>query len=157
MKIVSIIGYSGSGKTALAEAIIRELGRRGCSVGAIKHTHHPIDRENRGDTLRFLNAGAAAVVLINETTACQWTIEEGGREIEHGNPLEVAQRLSKDWVVVEGYKEAPLGVAIALATDGQSLLSLPGNVARVVGDGLAHDADGVAELVTFLDRIITYS
>lgn len=64
MKVISFIGWSGSGKTSLMEYLIKELSNRGLKVIAVKHIHSPVfdvDKEGK-DTWRLFNAGAEAVV-----------------------------------------------------------------------------------------------
>src|SRR5437016_4336566 len=58
MEVIAIGGPSGSGKTTRLVELIRTALANGRSAGAIKHTHHPLNEENRGDTARFLAAGA---------------------------------------------------------------------------------------------------
>lgn len=62
MKVFGIIGFSGSGKTTIAEHIISELVRRGYSVGAVKNSHHAIQLDMQGtNTDRLSRAGALVV------------------------------------------------------------------------------------------------
>ena len=58
MKIAALTGYSGSGKTTLLVQLIQRFVAEGKRVGAIKHTHHHLNEENRGDTAKFRAAGA---------------------------------------------------------------------------------------------------
>lgn len=70
MKIFSIVGYSHSGKTSTAAAVIRELIKRGYSVGAVKESHHAIKTDTEGsntDLLRQAGAGLVAARSQNET------------------------------------------------------------------------------------------
>ncbi len=64
---------SGAGKTTLVEALIRLYLGRGEQVAAIKHTHHPLNLANRGDTARFLAAGASPVLLAGDAEAVIWS------------------------------------------------------------------------------------
>lgn len=62
MKVFSIVGYSSSGKTTTAEAVIKELNRRGYTVGAVKESHHSIRTDEEGtNTSRLRQAGASLV------------------------------------------------------------------------------------------------
>ncbi len=62
--IVSIVGLSGSGKTTLLEKTVKELTRRGWSVGTIKHDAHGFDIDREGkDSFRHKKAGAVTVAL----------------------------------------------------------------------------------------------
>lgn len=63
MKVISVIGSSGSGKTTTIERIIAELKRRGYSVGSVKDIHFEgfaIDTEGT-NTYRHRQAGSELV------------------------------------------------------------------------------------------------
>ena len=63
MKIIMVKGYSKSGKTSTCVEIIKELVKRGYSVGSIKDIHFEgfsLDTENE-DTWKHANAGASVV------------------------------------------------------------------------------------------------
>ena len=71
MKVLSVYGYTGSGKTSTIEQIIGELIRRGYSVGSIKDIHFEsfaIDTVG-SNTDRHRKAGAELVTArgIHET------------------------------------------------------------------------------------------
>jgi len=90
--VIAFVGRSRSGKTTLLEKLIRELGRRGYRVAAVKHTAHPIEPDAPGkDTSRFVQAGAVQVILA----APEMTLEEALTDVR-----------DVDLVLVEGYKRA---------------------------------------------------
>ena len=63
MKVFSIIGVSGSGKTTTVEAVVAELRRRNWTVGTVKDIHFQgfaLDREGT-NTFRHKTAGAQLV------------------------------------------------------------------------------------------------
>ena len=69
--IITVVGFSNSGKTTLIEKLLPELKRRGLKVGTIKHAHHgfSIDREGK-DSWRHQQAGADMVAVAGpEKTA----------------------------------------------------------------------------------------
>ena len=67
MKVFCIVGYSSSGKTSTAEALIRELKRRGYTVGAVKESHHSIRTDEQGtNTSRLRQAGAPLVAARSQ-------------------------------------------------------------------------------------------
>lgn len=63
MKVISVIGISGTGKTTTIESIIRELKRRNYSVGTVKEIHfHAFQMDVEGtNTYRHKEAGASLV------------------------------------------------------------------------------------------------
>ena len=70
MKVFSIVGYSHSGKTTTAVAVIKELIMRGYTVGAIKDAHHAIRTDTQGTNTDLLHHAGAALVAArsqNET------------------------------------------------------------------------------------------
>ena len=98
-------GPSGSGKTTRLVELIRTAVAAGRSVGAIKHTHHPLNEENRGDTARFLAAGAKPVILAGDGEAVIFDGTTTKRVAYMGKP-ELLAMLTTDLVVVEGFKNA---------------------------------------------------
>jgi len=68
MKIISAIGYSGSGKTYLIEKIIKKLRLElNLEVAVIKYIHeHRIDEEGK-DSFRFSNSGAIFSIIKNKS------------------------------------------------------------------------------------------
>lgn len=103
--VVSIVGASGSGKTTLLEKIVKELVRKGYSVGTIKHDAHgfEIDREGK-DSWRHTKAGAKTVVLsspgklaVLKDVNAEWPPERITSSFFH----------DADIVITEGYKKGP--------------------------------------------------
>lgn len=101
--IAAVTGWSGSGKTTLIEAMIRTLIARGLRVGAVKHTHHPLNHHRRGDTGRFEAAGANPVVLTNGADAVIFT--PAGTALRPLDDLSrLLSELDVDVVLIEGFK-----------------------------------------------------
>ncbi len=71
MTIVSVLGWSDSGKSTVVAAIIAAAGARGVPVAAVKVSPH-LQSQDRGDTARFLDAGAAPVFLRSSRG---WTVQ----------------------------------------------------------------------------------
>jgi len=66
---IAFIARSGTGKTTLVEALIRELTARGRRVGALKHDAHKFEIDRPGkDSRRFTEAGAEVMVLVSQET-----------------------------------------------------------------------------------------
>ncbi len=66
MRIVSFVGWSGTGKTTLIEHLIGELTERSLRVAVIKHDAHrfEIDKEGK-DSWRFTKAGAVVSAIVS--------------------------------------------------------------------------------------------
>jgi molybdopterin-guanine dinucleotide biosynthesis protein B len=66
MKRLHIIGGKNHGKTTLVVELVKELTRRGVSVGTIKHTHHQHELDLPGkDSYLHRLAGAAPVGILS--------------------------------------------------------------------------------------------
>lgn len=67
MKVISVIGYSGSGKTHLIELIIKKFKIEfNLEVSVVKNIHeHRIDEEGK-DSFKFSKAGAVFSVIKNK-------------------------------------------------------------------------------------------
>jgi len=67
MKIISVIGYSGSGKTYIIEKIIKKLKvELNLEVGVIKYIHeHRVDEKGK-DSFRFSESGAVFSIIKNK-------------------------------------------------------------------------------------------
>jgi molybdopterin-guanine dinucleotide biosynthesis adapter protein len=102
-RVAAFIGHSGAGKTTLVASLIARYVEDGETVAAIKHTHHPLNEENRGDTARFRAAGAEPVILAGDREGV--VFEAGGtRRIAFGEPADLLGELSANVVLVEGFK-----------------------------------------------------
>ena len=101
-RVAALVGRSGSGKTTLVTELIRRYRAKGATVGAIKHTHHPLNFEDRGDTARFRAAGADPVILAADREAVVFS----GRphRVAFRDPGELLNLLAVDIVFVEGFK-----------------------------------------------------
>ena len=104
MKVAAVTGFSGSGKTTLLVALIRRYVAEGKRVGAIKHTHHVLNEERRGDTGRFQDAGAEPVILAGAGEAVIFT-SGGTSRVPYERPRDLLQYFDTDLVLVEGFKQ----------------------------------------------------
>ena len=103
MKVFTIFGVSKSGKTTTAELVIKELRRRGYSVGSVKDIHFEqfaIDTPGT-NTHRHMVAGSQMVVArgLYET------------DILFQSRLAITELLpffNHDFVLIEGGNEEPL-------------------------------------------------
>lgn len=99
--VVSIVGWSNSGKTTFLEQLVRELKRRGYRVGTVKHHHGDINLDRPGkDTWRHARAGADAVALAGTSGFVlfkKWESNEGLDEIAR-------LMLEMDIIITEGFK-----------------------------------------------------
>ena len=100
-KILSIVGKSGAGKTALMEKLIRELKSRGLRVGTIKHDTHGFEMDAPGkDSWRHKQAGSATTIISSPHRIGLVMDVDHDHELDELDPL-----LSDvDIILSEGYK-----------------------------------------------------
>ncbi len=100
MKVLSVVGYSQTGKTTTIEKIIFELKKRNYSVGAIKYIHHhnfTLDKEGT-NTYRFKMAGADIVTALGE-------VETAIFYKEKIDVYELLKHYYQDFVIIEGIRD----------------------------------------------------
>lgn len=136
--LVSIVGWSGAGKTALVVALVRELNGRGYRVATIKHAAHGFDLDQRGkDSWRHYEAGSDAVLVASKDKLALI------KRLSGDAPLEELLALlgdGYDVVLAEGYKELP-------ALPQVPLLRVEVH-RRQAGDGLLCPVESLAAVVT---------
>lgn len=143
MHVIGFCGYSGSGKTTLIERLIARLRLAGERVSVVKHAHHAFDIDHEGkDSWRHRQAGAYEVVIASNRRLAK--IREYASLAEPTVDQLLAELAECDWVLVEGFKHAPLPkievwraattkpvqypndpFVIAIATDSASALPAP--------------------------------
>jgi len=110
MKVVGLCGVSGSGKTQLAEGLIRALKAAGQRVSVVKHAHKRFDIDVPGkDSYRHREAGAFEVVVANSHRLAK--VREFDAEMEPTVDQLIAELVDggdAHWVLVEGFKHASL-------------------------------------------------
>lgn len=103
MRIIGIAGYSGSGKTTLLVGLIPELRRRGLTVSTVKHTHHNVSIDGKGDASRRLRDAGAIDVAI--AAPGRWALMHEHRDAPEPGLDELAARMTPvDVLLVEGFK-----------------------------------------------------
>ncbi len=136
MYVAGFVGRSGSGKTTLIEALLGEFALRGLRASVIKHAHHgfEIDREGK-DSWRHRKAGAYEVLVASPHLLA---LQRETREPREYDLHDLLRRLDPvDWVLVEGFKHAPIPrieVWRASVSPTPLLAGDPGLVA-LAGDG----------------------
>lgn len=117
MNVVAFAGLSGSGKTTAIAALVEHFVARGKRVGVIKHTHHQINEQHRGDTAEFRRAGAEPVVLAGDREAVVFA-NSGTRRIRYDEPQQLLSQFdNNDVVFIEGFKSVRAWRRIELTSD----------------------------------------
>lgn len=102
--VVSVVGWSNTGKTTFVENLIKELKSRGYRVGTIKHHPGNIELDRPGkDTYRHAQAGAEAVIIASpqkiglvRQTPKEWSLQQM-----------VNLMADMDIIIIEGFKQLP--------------------------------------------------
>lgn len=112
MKVISVVGYKKSGKTALVSALVQKLSGFG-TVGTVKHMGEQRLNPAETDTGRHFDAGADMVIGITGTgtvgtgtTSTELVSFSRGSDLEDALDMLCDQRF--DFAVVEGFKESNL-------------------------------------------------
>jgi len=124
--VIGFSAYSGSGKTTLLEKLIPIFVAHKLRVGVIKHAHHSFDIDHpEKDSYKIRKAGAQQILISSQK---RWAvIHEHDNE---DNELSLQQALDQldveniDFVVVEGFKSAPIAkIEVHRPVIGKPLIS----------------------------------
>lgn len=99
--ILSLVGYSNSGKTTLMEKLVAGLVAKGLRIATIKHSHHQPEMDTPGkDSWRHKQAGASTSLLVGPEKMLM--VSDVNETL---NPELLTARLFSDYdlVLVEGY------------------------------------------------------
>jgi molybdopterin-guanine dinucleotide biosynthesis protein B len=130
---LSVVGWSGVGKTTLVERLVPELRARGLRVGVVKHSsdEHPLHRAG-SDTDRFEQVGAELVAFATPA-GVQLTVKEPPAQALLAVIGRFADRV--ELVLVEGWKDGPLSkLEVWREGHGPLLASTRSDVLAVVTD-----------------------
>ncbi|WP_440955312.1 molybdopterin synthase [Methanosarcina sp. Mfa9] len=123
MKVISVVGYKKSGKTALVSALVQKLSGFG-SVGTVKHMGEFRYNPEDTDTGRHFDAGADTVIGLTDTEMVSFS---GDPDLERA--LDALCDRGLDFAVVEGFKDSKLPKIVLGDLEGLSnvLMRLPEN------------------------------
>lgn len=102
MKVISVVGYKKSGKTALVSSLVRQLSGFG-TVGTVKHMGEQRLNPAETDTGRHFDAGADMVIGITGTELVSFA-----RDADLEDALDMLCDRGLDFAVVEGFKDSKL-------------------------------------------------
>jgi molybdopterin-guanine dinucleotide biosynthesis protein MobB len=95
MRVFSISGFSGTGKTVLVESIVKTLVSQGQSVITVKSSQHEPKESKETDTERHKLAGAIATFFRGPSTK--------GKSLK-----EIVGAADGDFLIIEGMKTSPI-------------------------------------------------
>jgi len=147
--VVSLIGWSGSGKTTFLEQVVRILSEDGVRVGIIKHHGHTTSVDVEGkDTWRYGQAGACPVVI---SSAAEYAII---RKVEREKTLaELAEIIAdeSDIVLTEGFRRQAQTIIEFRRSEynNEQIFDLSRLTALVCDDESSLEAARAADVPTF--------
>ncbi len=124
MKVMGIVGWSGSGKTSTMVELLPLLRQRGLVVSTMKHAHHQFDLETKGkDSYLHREAGASEVLIVSSS---RWVLLHESREEPEPSIEALIERMTPvDLLLIEGFKGHPHPkVEIHRGAEGRPLLTL---------------------------------
>ncbi|MFO7819126.1 MAG: molybdopterin-guanine dinucleotide biosynthesis protein B [Halanaerobacter sp.] len=141
--MLSIVGWSNSGKTTFITQLIPKLKEKGYKVATIKHNAHKFKIDKPGkDSWRHRKAGAETVVLSSQEKVAVI------KEVEAEVPIkELAENYiddSFDLVIVEGFKSGDLPkIEIFRPSESEEEYAAAGDevLLRIINDDEEEEAD----------------
>ena len=108
--IIGLCAYSGSGKTTLLEKLIPVFSSYQLKVAVIKHAHHSFDIDHpKKDSYKIRKAGAQQILISSRN---RWALihenEDSHSELTIEDALQQLRVEAIDFVIIEGYKTAPI-------------------------------------------------
>jgi molybdopterin-guanine dinucleotide biosynthesis protein B len=140
LKIISVYGYSKSGKTTTVECLIRELVNRGYTVGTVKEIHYEeftIDTEG-SNTDRHRKAGA-------ELVTARGLFETDILYREKLPIQEILKFYKQDYVILEGVTDFDVP-KILCATNPEDVLKRMSPSVFVLSGVIANEIAGYEKL-----------
>ena len=128
--VIGFAAWSGTGKTTVIEALVRELTRRNVRTAVIKHDAHgfEIDREGK-DSRRFAQAGAQTVLLTSPDATA--SVRRRGSTLEELT----AEIRDADLILVEGFKNATIPrIGLCRTDTGKDFPAAPETYIALVTD-----------------------
>jgi molybdopterin-guanine dinucleotide biosynthesis protein B len=106
MKVVGIVGSSGSGKTSLIAKLLPLLTDAGMRISTVKHAHHGFDIDRPGkDSYLHRQAGAKEVMIVSDE---RWALMREERDEKTTLPDLIRRMTPVDILLVEGFKHSAL-------------------------------------------------
>ncbi len=103
MKVMGIVGWSGSGKTSVLVELLPIFSGMGLTVSTMKHAHHRFDVDKPGkDSFLHREAGASEVLVV---TSSRWVLMHESREEPEPSIETLIERMTPvDLLLIEGFK-----------------------------------------------------
>jgi len=126
MRVFAISGYSGTGKTSLAEKIIRALCEQGYVVVTAKSSMHDVKEAEGTDTWKHVKAGAKAAAILGPNDVI----------IRHRHGIRLRDLFAgteADFLIVEGMKESRIPKLWCVGDKEVDNAKIPESTKAIVG------------------------
>jgi molybdopterin-guanine dinucleotide biosynthesis protein MobB len=114
LKTIFVFGTKNSGKTTIAEYLVKGLSDRGFTVATIKHIHHEFTIDTEGkDTYRMRKAGSKLVASFSPS---EIALLRAPGDVEE-EFVKLSKQMAEerfDYLVVEGFKVISVGFPATL-------------------------------------------
>lgn len=129
-RLIGVVGWKNSGKTAVVESLVKHLRTRGYRVGTAKHAPGDVALQPvTKDSARHLDAGADVTAVIGDLMVVFGKTQDDGLETVATRYLSLC-----DVIVAEGFKHAHIP-KVAVIAEGDDILKQTENIAAVVCRG----------------------
>ena len=133
MKVIGIIGWKNSGKTFIAQRIIKKLTQKGINVASIKRADHNFDIDTPNtDSYLHRKAGSKQVIVSSSKRWAKITELDNKKEKRLEELLKELD--NTDIVIVEGFKELHKKIEIINQSNENYLFNEIENVIAVVSN-----------------------
>lgn len=148
---IGVVGFSDSGKTRVASALVRALSARGYRVAAFKHAPHGHEPSPPGkDSDKLCAAGAQEVAVSSPGMVTRTVMRSGDRTLEE---LAAGLTTPLDIVIAEGFKAS--NVPKVVVESCEPLTPYPSHVFAVVGDASSAPAGVAAFAIDQMEGLAT--
>lgn len=154
--VISVVGYSNSGKTTALVKIIEQLKKRGRKVATIKHHKGDFKMDHEGtDTFKHMKAGSNTTILSSPNKFA--LISKVDREKSLDELIEMINDV--DIIITEGYKNEnkPKIEVFRKANNKERVKGIKDELVAVISDDeITEDVekfsfDNIDGLVNFID------
>ncbi|KNF08759.1 molybdopterin-guanine dinucleotide biosynthesis adapter protein MobB [Gottschalkia purinilytica] len=155
--VISIVGFSNSGKTTLIVKILKEIKLRGYRVAIIKHHHGDFDIDEKGkDSWHHSQAGADTVIVSSPNKFAMVSNLEEEKELD-----DLIKLIGDvDLIITEGYKKLnkpKIAVFRTELCEHDSILELENLIAVASDTYIKHkvpcfDLEDIEGLVNLIEK-----
>ena len=139
MKIIGLIGYSGSGKTYLITNAIRKLKKEyNLDSTVFKYIHeHEVDKKGK-DTYKYIESGAQFSITRNAYNETAIILK---KEISNDNLISWIKRapLKTDILFFEGFRDLDIPMILCLREEKDLEKQMNNNIRAISGKIIANN------------------